>query len=145
MKDKTHGNPRWFHYEEIKAKMHALLGGKCVVCGSTEDLEIDHIRRRYKKQEVTSMFLMCTDAQILKELKKCQLLCHTHHMEKTIRERGQQLVKGKDVHGSISSYRYCRCPLCTKVHSEYCLKWKREDKLRRELKRKERANKHEAL
>lgn len=58
------------------------LGGKCVTCGSVEDLEVDHIDR------TTKCFDPCARARyawrnILDELAKCQLLCRTCHWAKT--------------------------------------------------------------
>lgn len=58
-----------------------MLGGRCVVCGTTERLEVDHIDRSTK----TSHRIWSWSWQrIVVELAKCQLLCHQHHFEKTL-------------------------------------------------------------
>lgn len=68
-----------------------LLGGKCVVCGSTEKLEVDHIDA---KSKVDHRIWSWSDERRKKELAKCQLLCQKHHGVKTTKTevlRGEQL------------------------------------------------------
>jgi 5-methylcytosine-specific restriction endonuclease McrA len=123
------------HYRAIRKDVIARLGGKCVVCGTTRKLEIDHINPKEKKFEVSARICTMDGAKLKKELDKCQLLCHKHHMEKSIRERGDKPAKG--THGTLSSYRYCRCPKCTAAHSAACAAWKlkkKEEKRRKEQK-----------
>ena len=75
-------------------------------CEETKDLEIDHINPREKKtHRVWSM----TKARRDEELKKCQVLCHKHHWEKTKRDMGWELK-----HGTENGYNryHCRCKEC---------------------------------
>lgn len=65
--------------------MVAYLGGKCVKCGVVSGLEIDHIDPSTKVAPVTQMWNKSWD-KIEFELKKCQLLCGPHHLEKTLSE-----------------------------------------------------------
>ena len=58
------------------------MGGKCVKCGSTKNLEFDHIDPRTKEYTITSLFSRSPEI-IEKELAKCQLLCHDCHIEKS--------------------------------------------------------------
>ena len=52
----------------------------CVKCGSTDRMEIDHIDPATKvHHQVWTWAKQRRDA----ELKKCQVLCHKHHLEKT--------------------------------------------------------------
>ncbi len=61
------------------------LGGKCVVCGTTHNLQFDHIKREGKKYNIAGR--VTQDFTILKEeLNKCQLLCAPCHLEKTAKE-----------------------------------------------------------
>lgn len=66
----------------IRSEMVAVLGGKCSQCGSTEDLEFDHKEPRTKLFTIASGFDR-PRAQLLTEVRKCQLLCGPHHREKT--------------------------------------------------------------
>lgn len=100
-------------YGNIK-KAFEKLGGKCVICGTTEKLEFDHIDRATKSFNITSHWRMAWE-DLEKEVDKCQLLCYKHHKEKTIREREEA------EHGL---YRYrskkyrCRCEICVAAKAE---------------------------
>ena len=120
------------HYKAIRKDVIARLGGKCVVCGTNRRLEIDHINPKKKKFEVSARVCTMDAKKLQKELDKCQLLCHKHHMQKSIRERGNQPAKGQ--HGTVSSYRYCRCAKCTAAHSAACAAWKLKRKAARQKK-----------
>lgn len=86
------------------------LGGKCVVCGSDKDLEIDHIDPKDKEISFGKAISGWSEERIQKELAKAQLLCKEHHTLKSIADRGHKVAKG--THGTISSYRYCKCAEC---------------------------------
>lgn len=86
----------------------AFLDGKsCVVCGTTSQLEVDHIDPALK---VTHNVWSWAPARRASELAKCQVLCNAHHKEKT---RAQRPVPE---HGTVSRYssniHKCRCDLC---------------------------------
>ncbi len=67
------------------------LGGHCVICGSTQRLEFDHVDWRTKNEEVTMMVARRADPGLIDaELRKCQLLCRAHHTEKTRIDRAEQ-------------------------------------------------------
>ena len=61
------------------------LGGVCVRCGTTSNLEIDHVERKNKVYEIRELLYKPWKKQ-LPELDKCQILCATHHREKTSQE-----------------------------------------------------------
>jgi 5-methylcytosine-specific restriction endonuclease McrA len=50
------------------------LGGKCVICGTTENLEFNHIDPSTKEREVSTK---CGLRH--KEHLKCELMCKEHH------------------------------------------------------------------
>ena len=52
----------------------------CVVCGSTDRLELDHIER---KSKVSHCIWSWSERRRVEELAKCQVLCFSHHQEKT--------------------------------------------------------------
>lgn len=82
-----------------------LLGNKCTKCGTSRDLEIDHILPEDKKIKLSNFW---TSKDFWKELKKCQLLCKNHHLEKTVAD--------SIIHGSVSRYRKgCRCEPCSDI------------------------------
>lgn len=98
------------------------LGGKCVVCGSTEKLDIDHINAYEKKYQISSLFSRKKEDQD-KELAKCQLLCDKHHISKTKsnREAPQTFSTNEDIHGSGYMYtqQKCKCFLCRAWNKAY--------------------------
>ena len=61
------------------------LGGKCVKCGTTHNLQFDHIKREGKKYNITEKLTIKFD-NLKEELDKCQLLCVPCHLEKTAKE-----------------------------------------------------------
>ena len=96
-------------YHRMRNQAIEELGGKCVQCGSVKDLELDHIDLNSKKFEV-SQFLSVSLKDFKEELQKCQVLCKKCHQEKSILESGRKIAKGS--HGTVSTYRYCKCNLC---------------------------------
>jgi hypothetical protein len=104
-------------YRRWMTEAREMLGGQCVVCGTTEDLEFDHI------SPATKLFAL-TDYRPgktawLAEAVKCQLLCKTHHREKTARE--QQTSE----HGTWGMWRRCKCQTCRKFVNGYMREYKR--------------------
>jgi hypothetical protein len=73
-------------YAERKSSAIEKLGGKCVRCGSTDNLEFDHIDETTKFANMSDIFRMRQEL-IDAKLDKCQLLCHNCHMQKTYEER----------------------------------------------------------
>ena len=105
-------------YHERRAESYALLGGKCVECGSTENLEIDHIDRAKKKIKLSSLW-SCSREKYFAELTLCQLLCKEHHKIKSIREIS--VPHG----GGLSGKRNCKCEPCRVKRREYMRNRKR--------------------
>lgn len=58
------------------------MGGKCVRCGKSENLQFDHIDRSRKSFNIGSSFNRSLD-YLRKESRKCQLLCKQCHSVKT--------------------------------------------------------------
>ena len=96
-------------YHKRRLEAIKLLGGKCVKCESTKDLQFDHI------DPTTKSFTIAKQSSIAEykfwlEIKKCQLLCQECHTKKTLNDLNR--VSAKTTHGTLSSYRYCKCNLC---------------------------------
>ena len=66
-------------------KLQAIisLGGKCVQCGLTACLELDHVDRQTKSFPISTAQ---SQKAFNEELKKCQVLCKWCHREKSIKE-----------------------------------------------------------
>lgn len=96
--------------EAIRAK-----GGKCVICGSTKQIEFDHIDPKDKSFNIAKMWSY-SPSLIKAELEKCQLLCFLCHKEKTFAP-----VRAARKHGTWAMYRRakCRCDICRDFFNEY--------------------------
>jgi hypothetical protein len=66
-----------------KLKAIIELGGKCVHCGLTACLELDHIDRSTKSFPISRP---PSEKAFREELKKCQVLCRWCHREKSTKE-----------------------------------------------------------
>lgn len=90
------------------------LGGKCVECGVTHDLEFDHIDPATKVAEVTVILYTRNLMEFWREVDKCQLLCTPCHKAKSAAERTVS-------HGTQRMYRSgCKCAPCLdRKHYDY--------------------------
>ena len=70
-------------YHDRRQILIQQLGGKCVICGSTENLEFDHIDKHAKSFGVSSHLSYSLES-VKTELDKCQLLCHECHVIKIL-------------------------------------------------------------
>lgn len=89
-----------------------FLGGACAVCGSSNDLELDHKDRSTKTIDIAKLIL-AKDEKLFAELVKCQVLCASHHDTKTSLERS--VPHG----GGAKGRRGCPCPLCLEARRTY--------------------------
>jgi len=109
----TGDKKRAYQLEWMRARRSAWIeeNGPCAHCGSTEDLEVDHIDPSTK--EFTPAAIWSRSAGVREsELAKCQVLCQSCHAVKT----HDQLYKG---HGCESRYKEgCRCSDCRRAHTE---------------------------
>jgi len=89
-----------------RARLIELLGGRCVRCGSTDELEFDHTDPETKVFAVGSDMSRAWD-KLVEEALKCQLLCRECLVAKGIEDRPEP---------AHSYYRYwyygCRCATC---------------------------------
>ena len=104
-------------YYRRRREVVEKLGGRCAVCGSTDDLEIDHIDATKKSFSLAKALAGMAKERLDLEVAKCQLLCFTHHVEKSIVESGKKSARG--THGTLSSFRYCKCALCKEAKNSY--------------------------
>ena len=72
-----------------------LLGGRCVDCGETEDLELDHIDPDTKRfQPFGSGYAKPWEVWI-EEVFRCELRCASCHLVRTVRE-GHHVPPGRE-------------------------------------------------
>jgi hypothetical protein len=97
-----------------KRRADWLSDKSCVICGSTERLEVDHIDPR---QKVRHNIWSYSEARRQEELDKCQVLCWEHHNEKTARDNNIPVAY---THGTRNMYgrHGCRCDECKAANSE---------------------------
>jgi 5-methylcytosine-specific restriction endonuclease McrA len=92
-----------------------LLGGICVNCGTSNNLQFDHINPNdviYRISEILTHKI----EKLLAELEKCQLLCIECHRNKTNRI---DRIHADQTHGTLSSYKWCKCEECRKAKNDY--------------------------
>ena len=106
-------------YEKRVKEAHIILGGKCVKCGTTENLQIDHINKALKSFDLGKLWSV-SKVKYLAELEKCQLLCKEHHKEKSALE--QSVGHGEGLTGKKN----CRCSLCAPLKNEYIRQFRKQ-------------------
>lgn len=98
----------------VRANREAWLkkNGPCRICGSSEELEVDHID---PKQKVSHNIWSWSEARRIEELNKCQVLCSACHQKKTSQHRLPPLI-----HGLYATYHTlkCRCTLCRRANAD---------------------------
>ena len=98
-------------YHERMAWAREELGGACVVCGATDDLDLDHIDPATKVGTVARIWSY-SEARFRAEVSKCQLLCDPCHKAKHA---------STEPCGTVQRYwRGCRCVDCRAANTRYC-------------------------
>lgn len=107
-------------YRTRMAELRAALGGRCVECGSEDDIQIDHIDPATKSFNISTNWGK-PKAVLMEELKKCQLLCRSCHKRKSDEEQRNR------EHGTWGTYRNrkCRCAKCREFVSAYMREYRK--------------------
>lgn len=114
-------------YAAKRRKMIDYLGGACVKCGATENLQFDHRDSSGKTFDVSVCWSWRWE-RLVPELDKCQLFCAEHHLEKSREHKdlkGGQNKLTECPHGTCWGYSgpwKCRCDDCRRAKREYARK-----------------------
>jgi hypothetical protein len=108
-------------YHRIRAEAIAALGGECVDCNVTEDLEFDHLDR-YEKSFDVGRLLNYSKLRRDEELKKCVLRCGDCHRAKT---KALKDYKGVPHGEGIVGKRKCQCGSCAPLKETQSEKFER--------------------
>lgn len=104
----------------MKARRLAWIAtqGPCVKCGSTTELEADHVDPALK---ISHRIWSFSPAKRHAELAKCQVLCYECHKKKTAVEQTKPLV-----HGTYNAYNQkgCRCATCKDWNRDRMRDWR---------------------
>lgn len=109
-------------YAQQRASFLDYLGGRCAVCNTTEDLQIDHVDPTQKEFPVSRLWARRDLPKAYTELDKCQLLCEAHHIEKTTSEHKNGTIKHPPItHGTIYAWMKakCDCEVCLKAKKQW--------------------------
>jgi len=110
-------------YQRRRAEAVAQLGGCCVQCGDTKDLELHH-KDPTQKSFTLARGSSFSDERWQEEIGKCELLCKgchvDHHRSKYPCGTPQRYWAG------------CKCDLCRQANRAYNREYKRKRALRRE-------------
>jgi len=71
-------------YDRCRSLWIAKLGGRCVDCGSTEDLQFDHEDSTTKSFDVAKHLTSASEAKLVEEMEKCVLRCQPCHHQKSL-------------------------------------------------------------
>lgn len=104
-----------------KRRASFFSGKSCVKCGSTENLELDHIDPAAKVRRSDHLIWSWSEPRRLAEIEKCQVLCSDCHLIKTI-----EYISRPIRHGTTSGYEHygCKCKLCLGAAAEYKRQWR---------------------
>lgn len=105
------------------------LGGECTECGSTEELEIDHLNPEEKSFDWGKALAGYSEKRIREEIIKSQLLCNEHHEGKTRKDLAKKFGQREHwEHGTLAGYRYCREECCKKAKSKSNKEYRQKNK-----------------
>ena len=101
----------------IATRRQAFFDGKeCKECKSPHVLELHHID---PDQKVSHRIWSWSETRRNTEISKCEILCESCHMEKTIKYCKDRALALPVLHGKASTYRHraCRCLECREAYS----------------------------
>lgn len=104
----------WERDTKARRKAEWLAGRGCALCGSTEDIEVDHVVPESKANKHGENIWFWSRERREAELAKCQPLCRLCHLAK------HQALRTQYDHGHNTCYnRGCRCDECRAAHAAF--------------------------
>lgn len=114
-------------YHRLRKEWLDKLGGECVRCGSTEDLNFDHINAEEKTYSIAKILSTHSKQKVEKEMAKCQILCEFCHIIKSAEEGDIYTVEHG---GGLTGKKNCRCELCGPLKNAYYKEYRKVNKPR---------------
>jgi hypothetical protein len=119
-KNKQYLNER---YKKQREFFKEFLGSECAKCRSVENLQFDHINPKEKLFNVGRLWPNKDIPKVLEELKKCQLLCESCHIEKSAKESSERMNEKYNgfSHGTFYGWmkKRCECDLCFEAKAKF--------------------------
>lgn len=105
-------------YHRIFRELIEEHGGKCVSCGSLNDLQFDHVDPSTKLFNVSTGITTKKMVLVREEAMKCQLLCQDCHSRKSVSDAG---MVPSGTHGTLAMYSHkkCRCDDCRSAWNKH--------------------------
>ena len=101
-------------YHARRGEAIERLGGKCIDCGTTDELEFDHKDSKTKAIDMARVWSYSRE-RFETELAKCVLRCKSCHITKSRQFDWRTVEHG----GGVSGKRGCKCEPCLKRKAEY--------------------------
>lgn len=106
------------YYRKRKQQYINMLGGKCSICGTTEQLQFHHVNRNTKDLAISRLMNFSKEI-VEKELNKCILLCKRCHTN-VHKNDGTWISCGGSHVGSIGANNpKARKVLCIETNKQY--------------------------
>ena len=119
---KAHSAWNLAKYHRVRQEWIEKLGGKCVDCGTTEDLQFDHVDASTKEISISTV-LTYAAPKVEAEMAKCELRCSSCHREKTAACGDDNSVPHG---GGKAGKRRCKCDPCREKKREYMREYMKE-------------------
>lgn len=103
-------------YNEARDRLIEAAGERqrragCLVCGTLDNLEFDHIDPATKVSAVSTLLRERKYAQAEAESAKCNLLCVLHHRQKTKREKAERRQRAQSQNKQMDEARFLTAKL----------------------------------
>lgn len=113
-------------YYQRRTEAIEYLGEECIDCGTTEELELDHLEPWNKTYDIGKVWTYSI-IKFWAEVEKCTLRCKECHKRTTSEWRSVDHGEG------LTGKKNCRCDLCGPLKNVYMKNWKLKRAILEEL------------